>query len=278
MQAYIGSLHCYPLKSGRGLTLDQALLTAAGLEHDRRWMVVGAGGRFRSQREWPRLTLIHAQPDEQQLRLQARGMPSLALPLQRAGERVPVSIWRHHCEALDEGDVPAAWLQELLGEPCRLVRFDPAHRRLSSRDWTGQWEAENRFSDAFPLLIISSASLADLNARLPKPLTMERFRPNIVLEGLQAYDEDRIDELQIGAVRLKLVKPCTRCRIPSIDPETALSDGEEPLRTLHTYRYDAALQGVCFGQNAIILQGAGSVLESGQTVQVSWRRDIRSAT
>ena len=119
------------------------------------------------------------------------------------------------------------------------MRFDPAQRRLSAREWTGGIEAEIRFADGFPMLALSTASLGDLNRRLTTALPMNRFRPNIVLEGLEAYDEDRIDELRGDGVRLKLVKACTRCRITVTNQDSAEVEGDEPLRTLRGYRYDA---------------------------------------
>jgi uncharacterized protein YcbX len=151
------------------------------------------------------------------------------------------------------------------------VQFDPRQRRLSSRDWTGEVSAPNQFSDGFPVLVANRASLDELNSRLAQPLPMNRFRPNIVLAGLAPWDEDRIDGLHIGSVHLKLVKPCTRCRITTIDQESGTPTGEEPLQTLKGYRYDAALRGILFAQNAIILAGVGATLEAGQDVVPHWR-------
>ena len=165
----------------------------------------------------------------------------------------------------------AAWLEAFLERECRLVRFDPQHRRLSARIWTGDLEAENRFSDGFPVLVIGQASLVDLNSRLERPLPMNRFRPNIVMEGLGAYEEDRIDELYDDTVTFRLVKACTRCKVTTTDQETAGLDGKEPLQTLKSYRFDAKLHGVIFGQNAIVVRGSGSTLRRGQELQVRWK-------
>lgn len=265
-------MHCYPLKSGRGVDLEQAQLTSAGIDNDRRWMVVNPNGRFLTQRELPRLALVRPSLTADALVLNAPEQPELRLSLRHRGDTRPVTIWGDACPGLDEGDPAAAWLQQVLARECRLVRFDPEHRRLSSRDWTGSIEAENRFSDGFPLLAIGSASLADLNARMGRTLPMNRFRPNIVLDGIGAYDEDRIDELYDDTLCLKLVKPCTRCRIPTTDQITAELDGDEPLRTLKTYRFDSRLRGVIFGQNTIILQGADRVLRQGQILQIRWKQ------
>ncbi len=271
--ARIAALHCYPVKSARGLELERALLTSAGFEDDRRWMLVTNAGRFITQRELPRLALLKPRMSPGALLLTAPDLPEISIPLSREGARRSVTVWNDHCEAFDEGDDVAAWLYAFLGRQCRLVRFDPAHRRLSERAWTGDLEAENRFSDGFPILAVNAASLADLNGRLALPLPMNRFRPNIVLAGLHPYDEDRIDELHGDGVRLKLVKPCTRCRITVTDQDSGEVDGEEPLRTLQSYRYDAILHGVAFGQNVIVVEGAGTELRREQALQIRWRED-----
>jgi uncharacterized protein YcbX len=148
------------------------------------------------------------------------------------------------------------------------VRFDAAHRRPSDPAWTGSAPAYARFADGFAMLAISTASLDDLNSRLGKALPMNRFRPNLVLEGLPPYGEDGLGEFCIGdEVRLRAVKPCTRCAITTTDQETGLVDGVEPLQTLKTYRWNRALRGVAFGQNVIVLQGAGRTLARGMVVR-----------
>jgi uncharacterized protein YcbX len=273
MSARIAALHYYPVKSARGVELERALLTIAGFENDRRWMLVTNAGRFITQRELPRLALIKPQMSPDALLLTAPQLPQISIPLSRQGPLRSVTVWRDQVEAFDEGHDVAAWLYAVLGRQCRLVRFDPAYRRLSERAWTGDIEAENRFSDGFPILAVNAASLTDLNSRLASPLPMNRFRPNIVLDGLQPYDEDRIDELHGDGVRLKLVKACTRCRITLTDQDTGEVDGEEPLRTLRSYRYDALLHGVCFGQNVIVVEGAGATLRRGQSLEIRRRAD-----
>jgi uncharacterized protein len=269
--ARIAALHCYPVKSAAGLELEQALLTPAGFEDDRRWMLVTTAGRFITQREVPRLALLKPQLTPGALLLTAPQLPQISIALARHGQRRTVSVWQDQCEAFDEGDEVAAWLHAFLGMSCRLARFDPAQRRLSDRAWTGEFEAENRFSDGFPILALNAASLADLNGRLAAPLPMNRFRPNIVLEGLLPYDEDLIDELCGPGVRLKLVKACTRCRITATNQDSGEFEGDEPLRTLRAYRYDARLHGVCFGQNAIVVEGDAATLRRGELLAIRWR-------
>jgi uncharacterized protein len=273
----IAALYYYPVKSAGGIELAQARLTCAGFVDDRRWMLVSTAGRFMTQREWPRLALLRPTLSEEALHLQAPSVPPLSIALSHQGERRRVQIWKDHCDAFDEGDDAASWLSGLLQVECRLVRFDPAQRRLSPRSWTGKHEAENRFSDAFPLLLLGAASLADLNRRLAAPLPVNRFRPNVLLEGLQPYDEDDIAELYGDGIRLRLVKPCTRCKITTTSQQTGESAGDEPLRTLRSYRYDPRLRGVRFAQNGIIVQGVGRTLRRGQRLQVRWREPRRRA-
>jgi uncharacterized protein YcbX len=273
--ARVSSLHCYPLKSARGIELEEARLTSAGIDQDRRWMAVTPAGRFLTQRELPALALVRPSLSSAGLLLTATGHPPLAVPATDTAHTDAtaraVRIWRDDCLGIDAGDAPAAWLRAVVGRECRLVRFAPAQRRLSEQRWTGGIEAENLFSDGFPVLILSLASLAELNSRLRSPLPMNRFRPNVVLDGLEAFDEDRIDELYDGELRLKLVKPCTRCSIPSTNQDTAVVEGDEPLTTLRTYRYDASLRGITFGQNAVVAAGAGRMLRRGQRLRVRWK-------
>ena len=165
----------------------------------------------------------------------------------------------------------AQWLQDFLGAPHRLVRFDPAFRRRSDPKWTGDIEAFAKFADGFPWLVISQASLDDLNARLDKPLPMNRFRPNIVVAGLDAFEEDRIAEFSVGNIALRPVKPCTRCAITTTDQELGERSGDDPLRTLRTFRLDRELKGVTFGQNIILRTGIGERLAVGDLLSVAYK-------
>jgi MOSC domain-containing protein len=266
--ATVHSLHCYPIKSARGLNPKRVALTELGFANDRGWMLATPDGRFISQRESPRLALLQPTLTAEHLILNAADMPALQLPLRLAGPSRPVKVWSDECLAFDAGDEAARWVSTLIARSCRLVQFDPARERFSDPRWSGPIKAPNRFTDGFPILVIGSGSLEDLNRRLPEPLPMERFRPNLVIDGLKPYEEDRLAELRIGAVTLRLVKPCTRCIITTTDQQSGERRGSEPLQTLKTYRYDSQLRGVNFGQNAVIITGAGESLEVGQTVLV----------
>ena len=269
-QVRIASLHYYPLKSARGIECEHARLTATGIADDRRWMVVKPDGVFLTQREQPRLALIQIEPGEATLRLQAQGCAPLQIALKDERSTVRVRVWQDHCAAIDEGAEAAAWIGALLSVRVPSGALCLQQRRLSDAAWTRELEAESQFADAFPLLAIGAASLHDLNGRLARALPMSRFRPNIVLDGLAPYDEDRIHELYDERLCLRVVKPCTRCVITTTDQERAVRDGEEPLRTLKTYRYDASLRGVMFGQNLIIVHGVGSMLHRNQPLRVRW--------
>jgi uncharacterized protein len=275
----IARLFVYPVKSCAGIEVQEARLTETGLAWDRAWMVVDAQGHFVTQRELPRMALIEPSLMATELELYAPDMPVLAVQFDAEGPLVTVQVWDDHVPAHDMGDQVAEWFTRFLGEGLesatyRLVRFDPAHRRVASLKWTKGVPALNQFSDGFPLLVISEASLAGLNQRLlaggHDAVSMARFRPNLVLTGLEAHDEDRLLQIRIGAepdsVRLTPVKPCPRCPIPNIDPTTARSSPQVG-DTLQAYRQDARVNGaVTFGMNCITVAGVESVLRVGQVV------------
>lgn len=274
--ARIAALFRYPIKSARGHELQSVTLCDTGFAHDREWLLVDQRDVFVTQREQPRLALLRVALREETagppaLALDAPGMPPLDLPHDAFRDRRTVRIWRDEVQGLDAGDEASRWLSEWLGATFRLVRFAPGNRRLSSSEWTQGVAAPNQFSDGYPILILSRASIADLSLRVGSDLPVNRFRPNLLLDGLEPYDEDRIDELQCGPVRLRLVKPCTRCVITTTDQERGVRTGDEPLRTLHHYRHNRALQGVMFGQNAIIVAGVGAQLRVGDPLELTWR-------
>ena len=279
--ARISRLFVYPVKSCAGVEVTEAVLTETGLDLDRAWMVVDADGEFVTQRELPRMALIRPQLKHYEVVLRAPGMLALHLAIEAVEQPVKVKLWDDAVQAFDMGDVAAQWFTDFLGRKLRLVRFDPDHRRLSAPQWTGGREALNQFSDGFPLLVLGEASLAELNGKLVAAghgaVGIERFRPNIVLAGLEPQDEDRLDVLRIAAdgqdVLLRPVKPCPRCSIPDVDPATARIDPEVS-DTLQAFRKNDRLQGaVTFGMNAIVLEGVDQTLRVGQSVTAGWRFD-----
>ena len=274
-RATIAALNVYPVKSCRGIRLDEARVAARGLvaatpstgAGDREWMIIGLDGGFVTQRDNPRLAQIGTRIVHDTLVLSAAGVAPIAVAIEPRGGTVrEVTVWNSSVPARDEGDAAAAWLSSLLGTDLRLVRFDPAHRRRCSPAFAGDSGAHTAFADGYPLLVIAEASLADLNRRLAvkgvPQLPMNRFRPNLVLAGLAPYDEDHIDTLVADGVTLKLVKPCTRCQITTTDQDSGRV-GHEPLATLAEYRMDERLGGVTFGMNAIVVAGEGRALSVG---------------
>jgi uncharacterized protein YcbX len=199
-------------------------------------------------------------------------VPALRVPRALAGTGLDVTVWKFNGRGIDCGEAAAEWCTRYLGTPLRLVSFDADTPRECSPDWTRGVHAITEFADGFPILVISLASLEELNSRLAAALPIERFRPNVVIDGVGAYDEDRIEELRVEGITLRLVKGCTRCSITTTDQKTGTLDGVEPLATLKSYRYDRELKGVVFGQNAIVVSGVGSFLRVGQTFDVKWDR------
>lgn len=276
----IARLFIYPVKSCAGVEVQEALLTDTGFDLDRAWMVVDDKGEFISQREAPRMALVRTQLKRSEVVLRAPGMLALHLAADQVEKPARVRVWDDEVDAWDMGDVAAQWFSDFLGMKLRLARFDPEVDRLSDMQWTGGVAARNQFTDAYPLLVASEGSLAELNRRLQgaghDAVGIERFRPNIVLAGLGTQDEDRLDVLRIAAdteVQIKPVKPCTRCPIPNIDPATAqvsphVSD------TLRAYRANEIVGGaITFGMNAMVLQGIDATLKVGQEVSANWRFD-----
>jgi uncharacterized protein len=265
----ITALNVYPVKGCRGIALDSARIAAAGFEHDREWLITRPDGRFMTQREEPRLALIETAVNGDALRLRVPDGSELSMALDSRGREVEVTCWKDRCAAFDAGEAAAEFLTRYLGAPYRLVRFDGRRKRLSNAQWTPGVEAQNQFSDGFPWLLISEASLADLNARLSRKLPMNRFRPNIVVSGLPPFGEDRLHELTGEGVRLRRAKPCARCIVTTTDQARGTRDGDEPLRTLAKFRFDRELKGVTFGQNMILIDGLGAQLRVGQELALA---------
>ncbi|MEG2050025.1 MAG: MOSC N-terminal beta barrel domain-containing protein [Comamonas sp.] len=274
VQGRIGQLWVYPVKSCAGVQVPSVRLDATGLAQDREWMVVDPQGIFLTQRSHPRMVLI--QPalleDGAVLALHAPGQPShVVQPPADAAVR-PVEVWDDRVAGVDQGDAVAQWLSSYLGTACRLVRFDRSTPRPCSSKWTGDVAASTFFADGYPLLITTTAAGTELSARVQAAggpdVGLLRFRANLVIDGLEAHEEDHLAQLHIrtagGVVTLRPVKPCTRCPIPDIDPATAHSSLDVST-ALAAYRADARMDGaITFGMNAIVLQGAGLVLEAGQ--------------
>ena len=278
MSVTIAELNLFPIKGCRGISLSRATLAATGLEvdgiGDREWVIVDEDGEFLSQREYPRLALVETRMTGASLRLKAPGMLQLEIPFDSEGDVVQARVWDDTVAAVTQGEIADAWFSNYLGRPARLLRFDPEHRRLASHRWTGKDEAPYKFADAFPLLVTSTASLADLNGRLTRAghaaAEMARFRANIVLTGLDAYDEDYAKQARIGDAVIRMVKPCARCSVPGVDPATGEHDSTVPdMLARYRARTGGEPQGVMFGVNAIVSAGEGTLLRVGDAVDVT---------
>ena len=247
----LGEIRVHPLKGAAGRRVDRVTLDAFGPRHDRRWMAVDPSGVFLSQRATPALARVGAAVDDDgALTLTAPGLPPLPVPPGGAGPGTgprTVRIWDDDVAAEDCGHEAAAWLREALGEPARLVHLPEEGDRLVPAGY-GRPGDRVAFADAFPLLVLARASLDDLNTRLPAPIPMDRFRPNLVIDGAAPYEEDRWRRIRVGDVELDVVKPCARCLVTTTDQRTG-ERGKEPLRTLAGYR---RMDGkVWFAWNAI---------------------------
>ncbi|MCB1625264.1 MAG: MOSC domain-containing protein [Pseudomonadales bacterium] len=263
---HVAAINIYPIKSCAGIALKTSRLLDTGFEWDRHWMLVDPADRFVTQRELPQLATVVPHFESHELVVAAPGESDLSVPLAPVGKSHAVRLWRDRVRGRDCGDSAAAWFSRVSGRPLRLVAFDPALARVSNQAFTAPAVAHTEFADGYAVLVLSESSLEDLNSRLAAPLPMTRFRPNLVLRGSRAYQEDEIRSLQIGDVELRIVKPCERCKITTVDQNTGRAEGDEPLRTLRTYRYDRQLKGVIFGQNAIVMRGIGQQIAVGMPI------------
>lgn len=243
----VRSIHLYPVKGLHGIDLDCAWVERRGLRHDRRWMVVGQDGVFRSQRQIPKMATIRTSIADDGLCLQ-QPFSSIMIPLEPAGEFVTVRVWRSRVVARAYGSAADRWLTEALGEPVRLVKMTAESRRDCDPAYSLTGD-EVSFADGFPVLLTSHASLCDLNSRLSAPVPMSRFRPNVTFEGWEAWGEDSVARVSVGSVSFRNAKPCGRCLVTTIDQDTGVSTGDEPLRTLAGFRTRA--NSANFGVNLI---------------------------
>ncbi len=264
----LSEIWLYPVKSFGGIRVDRWRVDEFGLHMDRRWMVVDSEGHFMTQREYPQMALIRP--------TLCTGAEGISLALQHPDHgvfevpsaaldhpRVKVKVWSDRVQASPIGKEVDHWISEAIGVSSRLVWFpDDVMRQVDTR--YGQKGDRTAFSDGFPLLLIGQGSLDDLNRRLPQPVPMCRFRPNLVVNGAGPFAEDSWRQIRIGEVSMRVVKPCSRCIITTVDPETGKYTGKEPLRTLASYRRRG--NRVYFGQN--LIHQVGGELEVGREVKV----------
>jgi uncharacterized protein YcbX len=235
-----------------------------GLKDDRRMMVVTPRGRFLTQREHPRLALVTPELRDGMLALHAPDCEDLHISIRRDGKFKPVTVWSSTgIDSIDQGDEAAGWFSDWLSAPVRLVRFADGYRRTLNPKYAVSPDDHTGFADGYPILMISEESLYDLNSRLEVPVPMDRFRPNLVVSGCTAFDEDGWKRILVAGIEMAVVKACARCVVTTIDKQT-LEQSREPLKTLAGYRKHRL--GALFGQNVIPL-GEGQ-LEIGMPVEI----------
>lgn len=242
----LSALYRYPVKSMRGQRLDASSVGPQGLPFDRSWMVADPNGKFVTGRTYPQLVLVGAEPSDEGVTLSAPGRADLFVPNSAFDAPIESTVWGDQFQAWQGAAEADAWLSAFIGAPLRFL-------------WTGAETARRvkvdpavplSFADGYPLLLIGQSSLDDLSARIGKPVSMSRFRPNLVVAGADAFAEDGWKRIRIGEVVFRIEKPCERCVFTTVDPETGTKSlNQEPLRTLATYRRTPA--GVIFGQNVI---------------------------
>lgn len=286
MATTILSLHTYPVKACAGLDHTNIGLSRSGLHRDRQWVIVDGNGAFITQRTHPALALIRPSFSGNDLLLDAPGMSAITVPwLTDTSEPppVPVRIWKADTLGFDEGNAVAQWLSQFMKQGCRLLRVHPQAERVASAEHVNAWRSKHKaiaaafpaehrfgFADGYPFLIASQDSLNELNAQLQtkglEPVPMNRFRPNIVLSGMDAYEEDYMAGMRVGPMVFAFVKRCKRCQVPNIDQATAIIS-DEPGITLARHRQFA--EGVLFGVNAVMAGASpGSRLHAGNTVEL----------
>lgn len=292
---HISEINIYPIKSLKGISLETATVEERGLRHDRRWMLTDVDGKFMTQREYPRMATMSVWfEDAVGLGVAADAFGDVFVPFEPDSEkRQQVTIWDSVCEGQVYGAALNEWFSDVLGVNCQLVHMPDDSRRNVSERFSKDDDIVS-FADGYPLLVIGEASLEDLNARILEadssyrnPLPMDRFRPNIVVAGSDAYAEDRWSRIRVGEAIFRATKPCARCVITTVEQSVGEFSGKEPLKTLATYRkakdiiphrHEAdgvGANSVLFGQN-LIAETPGATIHVGDKVNVLETITVRS--
>lgn len=266
----------------RAISVDSATLTVMGFKYDRKWMIVDEGGMFLTQRDLPELATIRVNISDENLTLTNKTGDSFSIPVRgNKGKVIETKVWGSHCEGVDQGDHASNWLTAVLGKHrgkhVRLLRFRDEFRREVEKEYLQGEEAHTAFADGYPFLITAEESLTMLNDRLvnsgSQPVTMDRFRPNIVIKGLNPFQENKLDQLNSadGRFSLGIRKPCKRCKVTTVDQESgAIAEPKEPLKTLTRMKTVPERHGAYFGQNATLLKGEGEAVKTGDQLDVVW--------
>lgn len=265
----ISEINIYPIKSLGGISLDEAVIEAKGLRHDRRWMLVDGNGKFFTQREFPKMAMLKVSLENDGLRVSDQDK-RLFIPFdENGGEEIEVEVWNSKLTAQTAKNEINEWFSDALQTTCRLVRMNQNSNRPVNPVYAVSQQDTVSFADGYPVLLIGKGSLNDLNQRLFDPLPMNRFRPNLVVKNSGAFAEDGWKKIKVGETVFHIVKPCERCVITTIDQDKGLSDGKEPLKTLSTFRLvkKDGDSKILFGQN-LIAETAGETVKIGDKVEI----------
>lgn len=270
MGIQISELFVYPGKGFQGTSLDVMDVTATGPLHDRQLMLIDENNQFMSQRQHPAIATLGISIQENQCHLSIPNLPPLVFA-EDTSNPLEATIWKDTVNVVEWSQQASQALSKFLGESCRLVGMAPnSKRELPPKYATGFSQVQ--FADGFPFLLISQASLDDLNSRLDVPVPMNRFRPNVVVTGCEPYEEDQWEAIKIGDIRFDLPKPCSRCTVTTVNQDTGQvvkERGKNPLKALARYRNTA--KGIMFGQNMV--HHSTGVLKVGQAVEIVKRGD-----
>jgi len=246
----VSALYIYPVKSLGGIALASARVLPKGLQYDRRWMLVDENNQFLTQRVHAAMALFKTAMHEDGIVVRYSEKGEITIPFQSSGDMLQANVWNDEVQVQEVSKAHNEWFSACLGMPCKLVQFPEDHVRKVDPDYAIAND-QTSLSDGYPVLLIGQASLDDLNSRLEQAVSINRFRPNIVVQGSVPFEEDNWKMFSIGHAKFAGVKPCARCVMTTVDQETA-AKGEEPLRTLSTYRKMG--NKVMFGQNLLVVQ------------------------
>ncbi|MBA2378871.1 MAG: MOSC domain-containing protein [Blastocatellia bacterium] len=262
----LSEISIYPIKSLGQLPLARSVVEGRGLRHDRRWMLVDMAGRFLTQREHPQMARVSIEVEGAQIHVSVPGAERIGIQMNpESSDELTVTVWGSTVAARPYSPEISGWFSTVLGMECRLVVMPETSKRPVNPNYAVDADDEVSFADGYPFLLIGERSLEDLNSRLERPVEMRRFRPNLVADTSEPFEEDRWRKIRIGTTIFHVVKPCARCVLTTVDPDRGVIDGNEPLRTLATYRKSE--RGVLFGQN-LIAENPGGVINVGDEVEV----------
>jgi len=266
----LSGITIYPIKSCAGVSLQSSKVVDTGFAHDREWLLIDENSNFLTQRSNAKMTLIKPVVRADQagvslgVELQALGKVSLYVPNVNEGEVIKTKVWESECEVVSQGEEASSWLSEFLGQKVFLTRMNPNFKRHIKDKYKQRGDEVTGFADALPFLLISEKSLEDLNEKLTEKIPMNRFRPNLVVSGGTAFQEDNWKKIKINNTTIRVVKPCARCEITTTNQETG-ERKSEPLETLGKYR--SKPKGIMFGQNCVSVE-VGDVLSVGDEVKI----------